>query len=65
MEELHGRLSVFPDREDVIYRTTYSTESNAFFPDIIRFIDACINKQFVSAGADRPRNYVSEDWPKY
>jgi hypothetical protein len=65
MEELHGRLSVFPHWGYVIYRTTYSAESNAFFPDIIRFIEACIKKQFASAGADRSRNYVSEDWPKY
>lgn len=24
-----------------------------------------LKKQFVSAGAERPRNYVSEDWPKH
>lgn len=65
MDELHGRLSTFPNWGYVIYRTTYSAESNALFPDIISFIEACIKKQLVSTGADRPRNYASEDWPKY
>jgi hypothetical protein len=42
MDELHGRLSTFPDWGYVIYRTTYSAESNALFPEIISFIEACI-----------------------
>ena len=45
MDELRNNLLTYPDWGCVIYRTTYSAESNTLFPDAVRFIEGCIKQE--------------------
>ncbi|CAG7991152.1 unnamed protein product [Penicillium salamii] len=65
MDELRHSLLTYPDWGFVIYRTTYSAESDTLFPDAIRFIEGCIKEEFF-AEADRcTPNEPSEIWAKH
>ncbi|KAJ5710567.1 hypothetical protein N7488_004723 [Penicillium malachiteum] len=65
MDELHKRLFSLPDWGYGIYRTTYTAESDATFPNVIGFLESCIRTRFFTSGAQRPQNHAPEDWPKY
>lgn len=44
--DLCDYLKMHPSWGYVIYRTTYSAESNAHFPTVIRYLEACVKKEF-------------------
>lgn len=41
-------LKIHPRWGYVIYRTTYSAESDAHFSTIIRYLEACVKKEFLA-----------------
>ncbi|KAL7655329.1 unnamed protein product [Aspergillus niger] len=46
--ELHNRLQTEQHWGYTIYRTTFSTQADAAFPTILRYLDACIKKSLFS-----------------
>ncbi|KAJ5396796.1 hypothetical protein N7509_004909 [Penicillium cosmopolitanum] len=46
MDELQNRLETISDWGYVIYRTTYTVESDTAFPRAIRYIEACLKSEF-------------------
>ncbi|KAJ5127412.1 hypothetical protein N7448_008191 [Penicillium atrosanguineum] len=64
MNELENRLYGLPDWGYVIYRTTYTTESDTAFPHAIRYIEACLKGEFFTEVTQQPR-YRNNDVPAY
>ncbi|KOS47363.1 hypothetical protein ACN38_g1650 [Penicillium nordicum] len=64
MNDLLNSLCTYPDWGYVIYRTTYSAESDTLFPDAIRYIEACIKQTFFQENQD-PTNKPNEIWAKH
>lgn len=68
MNELENRLFSLPDWGYVIYRTTYTTESETAFPHAIRHIEACLENGFFHS-AQPTRRYTDtklrEMWSKH
>ncbi|CAG8256241.1 unnamed protein product, partial [Penicillium nalgiovense] len=60
MDELRNNLGTYPDWGFVIYRTTYSAESDTLFPDAIRFIEGCIKQEFFQETNEYPTNEPNE-----
>ncbi|KAJ5245289.1 hypothetical protein N7489_005385 [Penicillium chrysogenum] len=58
MSELGNGLLDFPGWGYVIYRTTYSSESDALFPRTVRYIDVHIKQGFL---AQRSRSPISAE----
>ncbi|KAJ5143147.1 uncharacterized protein N7515_001934 [Penicillium bovifimosum] len=65
MNELRNRIHSFPGWGYVIYRTTYSAESDTLFPDAIRYIEACIKRDFFSENENDPTDEANEIWAKH
>ncbi|CAG8921027.1 unnamed protein product [Penicillium salamii] len=65
MDELQHSLLRYPDWGFVIYRTTYSVESDILFPDAIRFIEGCIKREFFAETKGYPANQDIEVWAKH
>ncbi|KAJ5323141.1 hypothetical protein N7452_011430 [Penicillium brevicompactum] len=65
MDELRHSLATYPDWGFVIYRTTYSTESDTLFPDAIRFIEGCIKEEFFEETKQFSTNEPNEIWAKH
>ncbi|KOS42825.1 hypothetical protein ACN38_g6246 [Penicillium nordicum] len=65
MDELRNNLSTYPDWGFVIYRTTYSAESDTLFPDAIRFIEGCIKQEFFQQAQKYPPNEPNAIWAKH
>jgi hypothetical protein len=66
MNELQNRLYSLPDWGYVIYRTTYTAESDTAFPHAVRYIEACIKDEFFGAVKPRPRYGDNiQVWAKY
>lgn len=69
MDELRNRLYSLPDWGYVIYRTTYTAESDTAFPQAIRYIEACLKNEFFKEVTQQPRyrnNDIPADvWSKY
>ncbi|CAI7586168.1 unnamed protein product [Penicillium manginii] len=55
MDELRNRLFSLPDWGYVIYRTTYTAESDAAFSHAIRYIEACLKNEFFKEVTQQPR----------
>lgn len=65
MDELQNSLGTYPDWGYVIYRTTYSAESETLFPVAIRYIEACIKRSFLRDHKEDPTNKPNEICAKY
>jgi hypothetical protein len=65
MNDLRNSLCIYPDWGYVIYRTTYSAESDTLFPDAIRYIEACIKQAFFQENKEDPTNEPNEIWAKH
>lgn len=65
MNDLRNSLCTYPDWGYVIYRTTYSAESDTLFPDAIRYIEACIKQAFFQENKEDPTNEPNEIWAKH
>lgn len=48
--ELCHDLNLYPSWGYVIYRTTYSAESDTHFSTIIKYLEACIKREFLAEG---------------
>ena len=64
MDELRDNLGTYPYWGFVIYRTTYSADSDTLFPDAIRFIEACFKQEFFQETKEYPPNEPNEIWAK-
>jgi hypothetical protein len=53
--ELFNNLQVYPSWGYVIYRTTYSAESDAQFSTVINHPESCIRKAFFAEAAESVR----------
>ncbi|KAJ6109404.1 hypothetical protein N7486_001639 [Penicillium sp. IBT 16267x] len=60
MNELRNRLYSIPDWGYVIYRTTYSAESDVSFPNAVRYIETCVKEDFVASYAGTPHGAETE-----
>jgi hypothetical protein len=65
MDELSKRLYSLPDWGYVIYRTTYSSESNASSQGAVRYIEACIKRQFLEECTLLLREDVNQIWANH
>ncbi|CAI7624023.1 unnamed protein product [Penicillium palitans] len=65
MNDLRNSLCTYPDWGYVIYRTTYSAESDTLFPHAIRYIEACIKQAFFQENKEDPTNEPNEIWAKH
>jgi hypothetical protein len=70
MNELQINLLSFPDWGYVIYRTTYTAESNTTFPHAIRYIEACLKDELFYPGPQKAQpgydnNSLRQVWSKY
>ncbi|KAJ5790472.1 uncharacterized protein N7518_007483 [Penicillium psychrosexuale] len=65
MDELRNNLGAYPDWGFVIYRITYSAESDTLFPDAIRVIEGCIKQEFFQETKEYPPNEPNEIWAKH
>jgi hypothetical protein len=50
--ELFDKLKIHPSWGYIIYRTTYSSESDAHFSTVIKYLEACIKKSFFAEAAE-------------
>lgn len=66
MYELQNKLYSLPDWGYVIYRTTYTAESDTTFPHAVRYIEACIKSSFFRDVKPRPsHDDPIQVWAKY
>lgn len=69
MDELENRLFSLPNWGYIIYRTTYTAESDTAFPRIIKYIETCLKNEFFKEVTQQPRyrnsDIPTEIWSKY
>ncbi|CAI7662919.1 unnamed protein product [Penicillium discolor] len=65
MNDLRNSLCTYPDWGYVIYRTTFSVESNTLFPGAIKCIEAYIKQAFFQENKEYPINEPNGIWAKH